>query len=512
MPKANYNPAALEQESLNPMRVMRVENREMRRLIAGFAILIGFAAGAILADSAFRSDEVAAPATSPHAAGVPVAEAFTVPTVEDVEVAASELVALESELSASSDEADAMSERDLETADSAPVAPADPQPAPPAIPLVIHTGTTLISQGTLEAGDTLASAMARSSVPSNVIHLVATEASEVFDFRRSQPGHRFHLTQDLAGTVLDFRYHTSEIDSIHLKLENGTYVARRTQAELVPKVSRIAGVVNTSLYGAMVELGEDPQLASDFTNLFAWAVDFSRTVQHGDEFRVVYERLYYNDDDGNEVYAGPGRILAARYGGSVGEHTAVYFETEEGHGGYYRPDGSSMERQFLLAPLSYSRVTSRYTSARPHPILKITRPHHGIDYAAKRGSPVWAVADGEVIYRGWAGGFGNLVKVRHTDGYVSYYSHLQGFAKGLRVGDRVHQKQVIGNVGSTGLATGPHVCFRIAKDGRYVNPARVQSPAAKPIPPEARETFAAVRDSLLSELNSGPYVATEEAL
>jgi len=504
----------LKVESQILMQAMRNANRGNRRVIAAVGILIGVAVAAVVTDSANRPGEAAAPgfvAAAP--AAVPVVEAFAVPTVEELEVPPSEPA---DALLALSAEVDAASAGDLETEDPAPapipipIATADPVPL--AIPLVINTGTTIISQGKLEAGDSLASAMARSNVPSSVIHLVATNTSEAFDFRRSQPGHRFHLTQDLDGTVLDFRYRTSAIDSIHLRFENGAYIARREQAELVPKVSRIAGVVNSSLYGAMVDLGEEPQLANDFTNLFAWAVDFSRTVQHGDEFRVVYERLYYTDDDGAEVYAGPGRILAARYGGAVGEHTAVYFETEEGHGGYYRPDGSSMEREFLLAPLSHSRVTSRYSSARRHPILKITRPHHGIDYAARRGSPVWSVADGEVIYRGWAGGFGNLVKVRHNDGYVSYYAHLQGFANGMRVGDRVQQKQVIGRVGSTGLATGPHVCFRIAKNGRYVNPARVQSPAAKPIPPEAREEFAAVRDSLLSELNNGPFVATEEAL
>jgi murein DD-endopeptidase MepM/ murein hydrolase activator NlpD len=171
-----------------------------------------------------------------------------------------------------------------------------------------------------------------------------------------------------------------------------------------------------------------------------------------------------------------------------------------------------VERQFLLAPLRYSRISSRFTSARRHPILKITRPHHGIDYVAKAGSPVWAVADGEVIYRGWAGGFGNLLKIRHVKGYVSYYTHLSRFAAGLHVGDRVQQKQVIGYVGQTGLATGPHVCFRIAQNGRYVNPASLRSPPAKPVPDAVRDSFVATRDTLLSELDAGPFVASGEAL
>jgi murein DD-endopeptidase MepM/ murein hydrolase activator NlpD len=371
--------------------------------------------------------------------------------------------------------------------------------------------TTVLTEGELASGDSLGSAMRHENVPNAVIHQVTREAAKVFNFRRAQPGHQFLLTQDLEGRVLDFRYRTSETESIHVFLEDDAYIARRESAKLIPRVSRVAGVVSSSLYGAIVGLGEQPQLANDFTDVFAWDVDFARTTRPGDEFKVLYERLYYTSDDGTEVYAGPGRILAARYGGAAGEHTAVYFEAKEGRGGYYRPDGTSVERQFLMAPLRYTRITSGFTNARRHPILKVTRPHHGIDYAAKHGSPVWSVANGEVIYRGWAGGFGNLVKIRHDDGYVSYYSHLSRFDK-IKVGDRVDQKQVIGYVGQTGLATGPHTCFRIAKNGSYVNPARILSPPAEPVTDASRAAFVATRDTMLAELDAGPLVATGEAL
>jgi murein DD-endopeptidase MepM/ murein hydrolase activator NlpD len=167
----------------------------------------------------------------------------------------------------------------------------------------------------------------------------------------------------------------------------------------------------------------------------------------------------------------PGRILAARFQNQEGDYTAVYFETPDGRGGYYRPDGSSVEGQFLMAPLRHARITSSYSSARRHPILKITRPHRGIDYAASIGTPVMSVADGVVVQRSWTGGNGNLVQIRHANGYVSSYAHLSRYADGLRVGDRVEQKQVIGFVGQTGLATGPHVCFRIQKNGKYVDPS-----------------------------------------
>ena len=368
-----------------------------------------------------------------------------------------------------------------------------------------------VTYGELTAGETLASSLGRQGIPPDVVHVISRELSPLFDFRHAQPGHRYRLTRDAEGALVAFHYWISALEGYGLRRDGDVWVAAEEKAELRPQVARIAGLVVTSLHDAVVALGERGQLANDFAEIFAWDVDFSRSVQSGDEFAILYERLYRSDEDEGEVYVRPGRILAARYEGEVGDYSAVYFELEEGRGGYYRPDGSSVERQFLLAPLRFSRISSRFSSARLHPILKITRPHHGIDYVAPAGSPLWAVGDGRVMYRGWAGGFGNLVKIRHNNGYVSYYAHLSRFAKGLAVGQTVQQKQVIGYVGQTGLATGPHVCFRIAKDGRYVDPRRLQTPAGDPVPPELLPSFQVTRDVLLAEIDAGPLVAVEEA-
>ena len=185
----------------------------------------------------------------------------------------------------------------------------------------------------------------------------------------------------------------------------------------------------------------------------------------------------------------------------------MYFETKGGQGGYYRPDGSSVEGTFLMAPLRHARITSNFSSARRHPILKITRPHHGVDYAASIGTPVLAVADGVVVKRNWTGGNGNLVQVRHQNGYLSSYAHLSRYADGLRVGDRVEQKQVIGYVGQTGLATGPHVCFRIQRNGKYVDPVRLRVPVGQPIGKAQLAQFRASRDARLAELAGQRRVA-----
>jgi len=370
-----------------------------------------------------------------------------------------------------------------------------------------------VTSGVIEPGDSLAASMGREGLATATASRVNRLMASHFNFRRrARAGHTWRLTQDESGRVVDFRYNISDTDSFHLFLDHDDYRVVQETAKLTPRVARIAGVVTTTLYDAVRSLGEDPQLARDFADIFAWDVDFSHAVHKGDEFRVLYERLNRIDEDGNEVYVRPGLILAARYNGTAGEHTAIYFESQEGKGGYYRPDGTSVQGQFLQAPLRRARISSSYSSARRHPILNVTRPHYGIDYAAPAGDPVWAVADGKVIYRDRAGGFGNLVKVRHANGYVSYYAHLSRFPAGMRVGDHVSQKQVIGYVGSTGLATGPHVCFRVTKDGRYVNPATLKVPQGPPISDAIATVFNNTRDTFLAELDSGPLVASDEAL
>ena len=378
---------------------------------------------------------------------------------------------------------------------------------------IANAGSPRITEGVLKRGDTLARSLTGQGVDASVVDRIAREMIGYYDFRHSQPGHSYRLVQTAEGEIESFRYRTSSIVGYELRRgADDSYAVVREEAELWPRQTMIAGIVTSSLYGAITDLGAGPQLASDFTDVFAYDVDFSRMIRSGDEFRILYEQLFRTNESGEEVFVGPGRILAARYAGTSGEHTAVYFESEEGRGGYYRPDGSTVQREFLMAPVRYARVTSRYSAARRHPILKITRPHHGIDYAAAAGTPVFAVAGGEVIYNSRAGGFGNLVKIRHDSGYVSYYGHLSRFADGLYVGQPVGQKQVIGYVGSTGLSPGPHVCFRVAKDGKYVNPIQLPTPEGPELPERFTQKFQAHRDTLLASLDSGTLVAADEAL
>ena len=377
---------------------------------------------------------------------------------------------------------------------------------------VATNSLTVVTKGKLGRGESLSTALRRQGIDFRTIHTISTELRSLFDFRRARPGESYRLGQGADGQLADFRYSVSPEKSFYLYSTETGYRVREDHASLRAKIAKVGGEIHSSLYGTIKALGERTQLASDFADIFAWDIDFSRSVQPGDDFQVLFERLYRTNTEGEEVYVRPGRILAARYHGRIGDHSAVYFESEKGRGSYYRPDGTSVERAFLVAPLKFSRISSSFSSARRHPILNVVRPHRGIDYAAAHGTALWSVAAGEVIFRGWAGGSGNLVKVKHRNGYVSYYAHLSRFEPDIKVGALVEQKQVIGYVGDTGLATGPHVCFRVQKNGRYVNPLDISAPAGDPVAQADRERFESARDLLFADLGTGIQMAADEAL
>ncbi len=395
---------------------------------------------------------------------------------------------------------------------------ASPAPAPrsepvraaaPAVPIEVRVFT----EGELSRGETLALALDRQDVSAQLVNEIATALRPVFDFRYARAGDHYRLAQDEQGRLVDFEYRRSEFERYTLHRDGETLVAERIEPELQVEQARVAGMISTNLYDAVEALGESGDLAHDFAEIFAWDVDFSRSVRPGDEFHILYERRYLQSAQGKPHYVGAGRILAARYASVLGEeHSAVYFEQGKGRGGYYRADGSAVERQFLQAPLTYRRISSTYTTSRVHPITGRRSPHLGIDYAAASGTPVWAVANGRVTFRGWLGGLGRTVKVRHENGYESWYGHLSRFPK-LSLGQSVRQKQVIGYVGSSGLSTGPHLHFLLKKNGQLVNPSRMRAAAAAPITDKQKQQFATVRDGLLQALDPNALrVVTNEAL
>lgn len=366
-----------------------------------------------------------------------------------------------------------------------------------------------VISGTLLRGQTLTGALVRQGAQVSMIYQIASAMRHMVDFRYAHPDDSYRLRRDFKGELVDFTYNSFRKNEHYiLRRENGDLVAARYDPREYLREHLLSGVIaeSGSFYDSVVALGESRELALALAQIFAWDKNFSRKVRPGDRFRILYERRYAPSGDGGEEYKGAGRILAARFTHAGRNHTAIYFEPLHVRGGYYHVDGTPVQRRFLNAPLNYRRISSHFSLSRLHPILKVRLPHPAIDYAAPTGTEVWSVADGQVIFRGTLGGLGKAVKIRHQDGYVSYYGHLSRFAPGLYIGKRLNQKEVVGYVGSTGLSTGPHLDFRLRRYGRYVNPLRVQVPQSEPIRPQYLAEFFEKRDTYLDALEK-PVVA-----
>ncbi|HQN57449.1 MAG TPA: peptidoglycan DD-metalloendopeptidase family protein, partial [Saprospiraceae bacterium] len=255
----------------------------------------------------------------------------------------------------------------------------------------------------------------------------------------------------------------------------------------------VSGVMEGSLWETIKKYNMDTDLASQMEDAMECAMDLSRSGK-GDMIKLVYEK---NIIEGEEVDAG--KLLAAYYKGRLGEKYVFYFDNGK-YKGYFDQDGRPMKKSYLASPLKYAKITSKFSMSRLHPILNKVVPHFGTDYAAPTGTPILAVSDGVIEAQGYGGGNGNYVKIKHDRTYSTQYLHMSRFPKGQRKGQRVRQGQVIGYVGSTGLATGPHVCFRFWKNGRQVNPKSCKLPAPNPIPGSSLTEFKALRNDMLSKL------------
>lgn len=356
-----------------------------------------------------------------------------------------------------------------------------------------------IIQGEIRQGQTFTQALTSQGLPPTLAGEVIRALRPQLNFRKIRAGGVFQATLDATGQLVSFRYQASPVEVYEVVRRGAGYQARRREVPVQRRVEVVAGEVRSSLFEGVEALGEQPQLALDFVNIFLWDFDFHSQTRPGDRFRMLVEKEY-----SEETFVRYGRILAAQYENQGKTYTAIYFETGPGKGDFYTPDGASIRKTFLRSPLQFTRISSGYTHARHHPILGGVRPHLAVDYAAPHGTPVWAVADGVIEFAGWRGGNGKAVLIRHHQGYKTMYNHLADFAPGVRRGARVRQRQVIGYVGSTGLSTGPHLDYRVIKDGRFVNPLTRQFIPGAPIPRSHRGNFEQYRDQLLKQLAIGP--------
>lgn len=356
---------------------------------------------------------------------------------------------------------------------------------------------------TIEQDDTLASVLTDGGFDRAESALVMREVARNVDPRRLHPGDLVRMHHDATGRVDTIEIKITgwgEIDVVRND-QGFQATARPAQQQLIQ--TTVAATIDSSLYDALIGAGEGPQLAQQIVDLFRWDIDFF-ALQHGDSFRLVVQKKYAGPDA-----VGYGPVLAARFVHKGQIYEAFRQEGPDGNGGYYTRDGRPLRKQFLRAPLHFTRITSRFSKSRWHPILHCFLPHHGVDYGAPVGTPVMTTADGVVIAAGRKGGDGNYVRIRHTAQLETYYLHLSRFTKGIRVGRKVAQGDVIGYVGATGLATGPHLDYRISDHGTWLDPLKLKSIAPDPLSAKLLRQFRANCTRLASALAAQPSQVAE---
>ena len=377
-------------------------------------------------------------------------------------------------------------------------APSDePGPEPELPRLGFFADSLLVEEWTVQPGETFTGLFTRLGMDSDESFRLAKACDSVFDVRRLRAGNGLEVYFDSLGH--DVKYVVYNNDRIHqtvFKCFDSLEVW--TSDKEVTYEKKFADVqIKSSLWNDMTSAGASPFLILKLSDIYAWTVDFFG-LQDGDRFRMVYGQTLCE----NEIIS-VDTVYYAVFSRDGKEVPAILYDQGDGGNKYWNAKGESLKKAFLKAPLQFTRISSGFSYARRHPVTGRIRPHTAIDYAAPTGTPVMSIGDGTVLSVGWAGGGGNTVKIRHNSSYVTSYMHLSRYAKGLKAGQHVHQGQVIGYVGATGTATGPHLDFRVYKDGTAINPLKMESPSADPIRPEnlpALDSMRRVYEAMALEL------------
>ena len=361
---------------------------------------------------------------------------------------------------------------------------------------------TQVFRSAIRSGDN-AGALFLKWLNANETDQAVKAASAVFSLNRLIPGHLFSVERDKeSGSANRFFYDINEESRLVVERTEDGFTARVDVFEFDTKLVRVSGVIHSSLFEAMADAGESANLAVELAEVFSHQINFVNEVQDGDTFEMVVEKKYLGDD-----FRRYGNIIAARFVNDGTSFEAFRFVDKSGTAHYFAADGSSLETEFLKAPLNFTRVSSGYTMHRKHPIFGKVRPHQGVDYAAPRGTPVKALGAGKVTFKGWKGGYGNTLVIRHSGGIETQYAHLSRFASSLKVGQKVDQGEVVAFVGATGTATGPHLDFRVMKNGKFVNPDSLSGARSAPVSKAEKASFMQTVASARSLLDSDVAVA-----
>jgi len=354
-----------------------------------------------------------------------------------------------------------------------------------------------VIQGAIATKSSLYASLDESGIPSRFVNKITRSLQEVFDLKCSSPGDAYTLEYFPPHELVRFEYAPAGRNKYLIIPEDNLFKASMCPKDLDRYLLHVKGKVKRTLWGTMVNMGEDPALIAKLAEIFEWEIDFLTDVRDGDEFDFVIESF---NENGKPAFYGD--IQVARYSLQDSDYYGILYEEPGGDRDYYDLDGKSLRKTLLKSPINYRRISSKYSLSRMHPILKIRRPHYGVDYVAKKGTPVVAAGDGRVIYRGWKGDYGKTVILKHSNGFQTYYGHLSGYPKKLLKGKKVKQGQLIGYVGSTGLSTGPHLDYRVKKKGKYLDPLKLDPPSVRPVQKKYMADFIKVRDDRLTTMRS----------
>ncbi len=339
-----------------------------------------------------------------------------------------------------------------------------------------NTDSFFIEKSRIKPNEYLSNLLTKYGIDYATIDELVRRESQVLDVRKIRTGQAYAFIQALDTTNRDrfFVYEENPTDYLLFHFRDSSYIERKFKPKEV-SLQYASGEIQSSLWNSMIDGGVNPMLAIELSEIYAWSIDFFG-IQKGDYFRVFYTEAYVDS-----ISIGIQSIQAACFTHKQNDFWAIGFVQDSVYA-FFDTEGQSLRKAFLKAPLRYSRISSGFSHNRKHPVLKIYRPHHGIDYAAPTGTPVYTIGDGIVAEKAYQNkGGGNYVKIKHNSVYTSVYMHLHGFAKGLKKGQFLKQGELIGYVGSTGLSTGPHLDFRIYQNGQAINPLHVKSPPVDPI-------------------------------
>lgn len=355
-----------------------------------------------------------------------------------------------------------------------------------------------VTEYQIKNGDNPASIFARLGFSAIKVDSITKASRQILDPTKLRAGMHYYTftTQDSLAAIRHIAFAKSLVDYVVIDLDGDSILAHEFNKPIAIKRHYTEGTIHSSLWNVIKSKGADPLLAIKISDVYAWQIDFF-DVKEGDSFRVLYDVAYIDDTTALNITSIEGAVFTHQ----GKEFTAIPF-TQDSVFEYFDPEGNSLRKAFLKAPLDFFRITSRFTNARFHPILKRYRAHHGVDYAAPVGTEVKSIGAGTVIAKGYAGGGGHTLKIKHNSAYTTSYMHLSRYAKGIEIGSHVQQGQVIGYVGSTGLSTGPHLDFRVYKNGQPINPLQMEAPPSLPVKPELRDSFAIVKRMVLAELDS----------